>query len=149
MSWPAELQGILSDYYRNRAKITNWTGVQAVQALEDGHEENMKNREAESAAVRRQLWGENSNSGGDPDEMRQTILGDITHPAPIIMPQQQQSPWPMTLLAAAVAGLGGYWLATKEQPQQQHEPTQVPAVAYQDETISVGLGRLEDYTEGQ
>jgi hypothetical protein len=147
MSWPADLQAILSDYYRTKAKLTNWTGVMGNQALEDGHDENMRNREAESAAVRRQLWGSNE-SGGEPDEMRQTILGDITHPAPIIMPQpQQQSPWlPITL--AAAAGLGGYALANRQNsPPSENAPP--AAIEFQDETISVGLGRIQDYMDVQ
>lgn len=109
-------------------------------------EEQRKNQEAESSKVRKQLWDWEEPVKSD-EEMRQTILGDVTHPAPIIMqqPPQPQSQLPSLLAGfgiAAASGLAGYYLSNKDNTA----PVQpVAPVEFQDETISVGLGRIEDY----
>lgn len=104
-------------------------------------EEQRKNQEAESNAVRRQLWG--AEETVEDDEMRTTVLGDITHPAPIIMPQQQNQLAPMLagFAIAALSGIAVYYLLKKESP----DPAPVDPVSFNDETVSVGLGRIEDY----
>ena len=113
-------------------------------------EEQRKNQEAESSKVRKQLWDWEEPVQND-EEMRTTILGDVTHPAPIIM--QSPAPTPQSQLApllagfgiAAASGLGGYFLAGKDAATQVQPPA---PIQYNDETVSVGLGRIEDYLQG-
>jgi hypothetical protein len=105
--------------------------------------DNQRNIEAESAAVRRKLWGEESKAA-ESDDMGNTILGDITNPAPIVINQPQSNLLPIAL--AALAGLGiptamaggaaAMYLLNKPAATQQ---------TYQDETVSIGLGRIDDY----
>jgi len=107
--------------------------------------ETQKNQEAESAYVRKNLWGVGE-SKQEEDDMGTTILGDITHPAPIVITQPQQpqnSLLPIALAAMAAIGipatlgvgaLAGYML------------TKQPAQTFQDETVSIGLGKIEYYT---
>lgn len=98
----------------------------------------------------------NKNLGGGEsgsDKMRgNTILGDIHYPAPVVV---QQSPppsstgasplLPMVLLSLLtgglpVAGMAGYMLASaaKKLPQAVEQK-------FDDETIEIGLGKIEDY----
>ena len=90
------------------------------------------------------MWGSDEKAGDD--DMGTTILGDITHPAPIIMPPTPQSNIG-TILGLigtiAAAGMGGYMYAssgTEPQPVQQQQPP-----TFDDSTLQIGLGRLEDY----
>lgn len=68
-------------HLENEGKLELWSGILAAQSTEDDHDENMKNRNAESAFSRKAVWGETSGGKGKQgaDEMRQTILGDYTH----------------------------------------------------------------------
>lgn len=125
--------------------MSSWAGVAATEALIDGQEELQKNREAESAKVRKQLWDADDKSGQD-DEMRQTVLGDINHPAPIIMQQPQQNNTLATVaaLAAMIAagGMGGYLLANKSGGEQEKTVSQPN---FQDSSVDIRLGKIEDY----
>lgn len=119
-----------------------------MQDLEDASEERRKNREAESAFARRQ-WGSDPAAGSESDtddDMRQTILGDVNHPAPIMVPQPKSSIGPALLaglLAAGIptAGLLGYLLAR----QSAAPSAEIDEAAFDDESVSIGLGRIEDY----
>ena len=93
--------------------------------------------------MRKNVWGSDAKAGED--DMGTTILGDITHPAPIIMPPTPQSNIG-TILGIigtiAAAGMGGYMFAnsgTQPPAVEQQPPT------FDDSTIQIGLGRLEDY----
>ena len=121
-----------------------------MEAMQAAAEERQKNQEAESRAVRSQLWG--SDETVSDDEMRQTILGDIHNPAPIIMPQQQQSTVGPLLTGAAIgamllgvpaAGVAGYLLS------KDNEPNVVVSPGFDDSTVSIGLGRIEDYMKDE
>lgn len=142
--WPQVLTG----HYKNRSKIREWASVIAAQQLEDAAEDQRKNQEAESSWARRKLWGSaesepGSGSTEEGEDMRQTILGDITHPAPIIIPQQNNlGAVAATLATLALGGLGGYLLNKSEAPKP--EPVEQ---RFDDESLSVGLGRIEDYLD--
>ena len=82
--------------------------------------------------------------------MGTTILGDITPQPPVIIQQPPQQSSNLGTIAAIVAAmatggiLGSQFLGQKagelvqpQQPQQQ--------AAYEDSTIRIGLGRLENY----
>ena len=126
-----------------------------MQSLQANAREQQKNQEAESDFVRRKLWGQGGQSGGnenETDDMGHTILGDINHPAPIIMPQPQSSLPTIAALAATLAagGLAGYLLSRPDQPAPQ-PIQQIEAPSFDDSSVSIGLGRIEDYikAEGQ
>ena len=108
--------------------------------------ENLRNSEAEGAYVRRTVWGEEPGTNlAENEEMGNTHLGDVNNPPAVVYPPQQQQANPLaTLLLGALmaggGGLAGYMLA---KPQQQ---ATAPAAnkGYDDETVTIGLGRIED-----
>lgn len=129
-------------FLEKRGRIQTLAELTAVESMQATAEETQKNREAESSAVRKSLWG--SDETVKDDDMRQTILGDVTHPAPIIMQQPASpSPWPLILASliptAAAAGLAGYALNKQPVAPEQSQ------VEFDDESVSVGLGKIEDY----
>lgn len=138
----------LGSYYRNRGKIENFAGILAVKDMEAANQERAKNREAESQFARRQ-WGQADSAATDGDDMGHTILGDINHPAPIIMPPQNNSGDMMkglalgaALLGIPAAGVLGYMLNKNET-----EATQ--PIEFDDASVSIGLGRIEDYIDNE
>jgi hypothetical protein len=108
---------------------------------------NEANQEAENQATRKRVWGsDNSHAVKDGGDMGNTILGDVT-PAPVVVAGQKGNGLG-TLLAAAALGSGiplaavaGYMLA-------QAQPEPMPIVAPTDESVELGLGRIEDYVKG-
>lgn len=138
------------DYLTKKGKIQQLGALTAVQDIRAKAAENHRNSEAESAHVRRSVWGEDVTKSTESDDMGHTILGDVTHPAPIVItqPSQPQS----NLLPLALAALAGFGIPTAlaggaaamymltKQPAAQQQPQ-----TYQDETVSIGLGRIDDY----
>lgn len=103
----------------------------------------MANRKAESAWTRKALWNSDES---ETEEMgnQQTILGDVTNPTPIVVTSSQSSalgPLLAALLGAAIpgAGLAGYLLS--------QSPAPVVQPSNPDETVEIGLGRIEDYLQ--
>ena len=141
---------ILATKYGEQAgKIFQWARLGAVEDMHSQWEEQQKNREAESAAVRDKAWGAGSGETmASDDEMRQTILGDVTHPTPVVIaPQQQTNTLQTAVLAAALtaaAGMGGYMLAGKNKPEPV---TPNPDVSFDDSSVTIGLGKIEDYLQ--
>ena len=138
---------ILATKYGEQAgKIFQWARLGAVEDMHSQWDEQQKNREAESAAVRRSAWGSNGETMASDDEMRQTILGDVTHPTPVVIaPQQQSTTLQTAVLAAALtaaAGMGGYMLAGKDKAEPV---TPSPDVSFDDSSVTIGLGKIEDY----
>lgn len=127
-----------------RAKLEALTGMLGYKALETHQARTQRNLEAEDRAVRTKLWG----NDGEPAEADQmggnTILGDVTHPTPVIVTGQQSSGLAKTLAGIAIgalipgAGVGGYLLS---QLGQQAAST----VIEEGEKVDLGLGRIEDY----
>lgn len=118
-------------------EVFNW--------LRDSQKRQAANEEAENRWFRKTVGGGNVQAENE-DEMGTTILGDITHPAPIIMPPSPQSNIGTILGLAgtmAAAAMGGYMYANSGTQPQQVEQQQPPA--FDDSTIKIGLGRLEDY----
>ena len=74
----------------------------------------------------------------------QTILGDVTHPTPIIINGQQSSGALKTLAIIAAgalipgAGIAGYFAS------QLLKPTTTETTAPEDQTLDLGLLRFED-----
>lgn len=81
--------------------------------------------------------------------MRNIVLGDVNHPTPVVIAPQQQSNGLLPLAIAAallappvmgVAGLAaGYYML------QKPEATAPIAQEFEDGSIKIGLGRIEDY----
>ena len=143
-NWREASKEVLETFYRNKAKISNLAGLTAVQSLQANQREQQANQEAESQWVRKNVWGSDEKAGDD--DMGTTILGDITHPAPIIMPPTPQSSIG-TIIGLigtiAAAGMGGYMFATSG--TQPPAVEQQPPPSFDDSTLQLGLGRLEDY----
>jgi hypothetical protein len=135
------------NYLNRKGKLELWSGVIANQMIQDHQAEQKKNQAAEGAFVRRQIWGESPESQQAEDMANQTILGDVTHPTPIVINGQQSSGFGRVLAGLAIgalipaAGIGGY-LLNRQTPQPSVESTPVET-----ETVNLGLLRLEDLTE--
>lgn len=134
------------DAAKRRTRLMDLARLGAIEDMQEQWAEQQRNREAESAKVRRDVWGEEPTMPSE-EEMRQTVLGDINYmqPAPPQQPQQPQSNMPAIALAALLStlggGLAGYYFSSKNQPE-------VPA--FDDESVRLGLGRIEDYlTKGE
>ena len=107
-----------------------------------------RNQEAENRCVRQQLWGNDGGAEGD-DDMGDTILGDVTHPTPIVVAGGRQSssllPTVLAFAAGALipgAGVAGYLL---KDALIKPEVTPAPVQEFTDSTVSIGLGKIEDY----
>jgi len=144
MNWREASTEVLEKFYANKAKLNNLAGLTAIQSLQANQREQQANQEAESQWVRKNVWGSNEKAGDD--DMGTTILGDITHPAPIIMPPTPQSSIG-TILGLigtiAAAGMGGYMFANRGADAPAVEQQSPPS--FDDSTLQLGLGRLEDY----
>lgn len=143
-----DLKNQAIDYWKRRGLLQLWTGVIGNQRLQHENDATRKNREAEEAHVRKNVWGYTDPEQSE-DDMGHTILGDINNPAPVVYPPPQASVLP-ALAAAALgalvpaAGIGGYLLSQGvHRSGSQTEPT--PATAHDDESVNLGLGRIEDY----
>jgi hypothetical protein len=125
-------------------RINLLTGVIGSERLKRESDQHFRNREAEEAYVRRTVWGSNEEDGVSEDEsMRDTVLGDVIHPTPIVYPPKQTSPL-LPLILGLLLGAGiplavltGYWLA--------RDPANPTSPEFDDSTVNVGLGRIEDY----
>jgi hypothetical protein len=143
-----------------RWKLETLTGLLGIRSMTHHQSETEKNQRAENAAVRRKLWGSQKNEGGgsEGDMAGSTILGDVTHPAPVIIAGgQQSSGLAKTLAGLAIgaliptAGVGGF-LASQLvdrvpalQPQQPSSTTVIQNTPEQADRVQMGLGKIEDY----
>ena len=106
--------------------------------------------DAENEAVQRKMLG--ADSGAKAEEMGDhIILGDNTHPTPIVINQQpQQSSGTLTkvlagaaiaagLMGVPAAGIIGYGVS-----QWAAQKTESKPVATEDTSLDIGLGKLED-----
>ncbi|MEO2019209.1 MAG: hypothetical protein ABGZ53_33150 [Fuerstiella sp.] len=141
-SWRQTLQSI----GRKRGMLELWTGVIGARAMEHHAEMSRRNQEAENRCVRQQLWG-NDGGAGEDDDMGNTILGDVTNPTPIVVNGQQSNnllPTVLAVVAGALipgAGVAGYLLnAALVKPD-----IALPAQQFTDSSVSLGLGKIEDY----
>lgn len=133
-------------------KLNLWTGILGVEQIKREQLSHMKNREAEDSHVRKTVWGyEEGGRVNSEEDMGTVILGDnIQNPAPVIQqPPPQNSVLPViaaALLGAAVpaAGVVGYLASRQPAPAVTPSPPQSPSI-FNDESLSVGLGRYEDY----
>ena len=129
----------LTDYYRNKGKIANWAGILAMQDLERKATEQRKNQEAESSHVRKTVWGYTEPDQSDDDDMGTTILGDVTQQPAVVIPQSGNKLLTTAALAAMLTtgGLAGYVISGLFDKDG-------PAPTFSDETLEIGLGRIED-----
>ena len=79
----------------------------------------------------------------EPEDMGTTILGDVTHPAPVVISPEASGSraFPMlaaALLGAAIPGAGLGVLALDMLTDK------VPAASHEDNTLDIGLRKIED-----
>lgn len=130
----------------SRWKLEALTGLLGVKALQAHQAESQKNMQAENQRIRKDLWGYKEPQEGE-DVNSQTILGDVTHPTPIIINGQQSSGLGKVLagaaLGAALLGIpaagAGFYAAS----QLISKPT-TETTAPEDQTLDLGLLRFED-----
>jgi hypothetical protein len=131
----------------NRWKLESLTGLFGIQAMQKHQQETERNMEAENRHVRKSLWGYDE-PPKEEDMHTQTILGDVTHPTPIVIsqPQQQSSGLGKVLAGAAIAagllgipaaGVAGYLLSKSMDKPGANQPTE-------DNTVDIGLRRIGD-----
>ena len=77
--------------------------------------------------------------------MGSTILGDITNPAPIVINQPQSNLLPIALAALAGLGIPTAMAGGAAAMYLLNKPAATQPQTYQDETVSIGLGRIDDY----
>lgn len=151
-SWKERLQQI----GRMKGLTEVWTGVIANQAMQHHQNEVQKNRDAESAYVRKNVWGDASSSpdtGGD-DMSHQTILGDVTQAPPTVVMAGGDSGLKtlatlaigglMGLSGAGVAGAAAYSMLNGGGGKDAATPS---APNLEDTNLKLGLGRIEDFFE--
>jgi predicted phage tail protein len=131
----------------SRWKLESLTGLLGIKALQDHQSETQKNMQAENQRIRKELWGYNEPAMSD-DMHTQTILGDVNHPAPIVIAGQQSGSGVGKVLAGLAigtlipaAGVGGYLASQLLTPKAQPPAAQQPV---ETETVDLGLLRLED-----
>ena len=124
------------------SRIMNWARLVTVEAMESEQADQARNRRAESAHVRKVAWGDESGLTDGEDDVKTTILGDVQQQPPIVVSSGSNGSSLAPLVLAALMGTaiptiaaGAYWLA-KQEPAD---------VSFSDETVRIGLGRIEDY----
>jgi hypothetical protein len=137
-----------------RWKLETVTGLLGLRSLQNHQHETEKNTRAENRAVRRKLWQDDGTEDPEGTDMGNTILGDVTHPTPVIVAGANGGS--SGLLKAAVgmaigallptAGVGGF-LASQLLQQQPPAAVQPQQPAQSTESMDVGLGKLSDYLD--
>ena len=128
----------------SRWKLETLTGLLGIRAMQSHQSESEKNQAAENQRIRKELWGYDEPPVSD--EMNQTILGDVTHPTPIIVNRESSGLGKLlagaalgaSLLGVPAAGIGGYLLSQAKQSPPTSTETNTT------ESLNLGLMRLED-----
>lgn len=139
----------------SRWKLETLTGLLGIRSLQNHQAETERNVAAENASVRKSLWGEppGTKAAEGEDMHTQTILGDVTHPTPIVINGQQSSAGGVAKVLAGLAigsliptaGIGGFALSkllqatTRIAESPAAEPKQ-----FTDDSLDIGLLRFED-----
>ena len=136
-----------------RWKLETLTGLLGIRSLTHHQNETEKNVRAENKAVRRKLWQDADTDESEESDMGNTILGDVTHPTPVIVAGSNGGS--SGLLKAAVgmaigamlpaAGVGGFLASQllQQQPPAASQPQEPPP----SESVGVGLGKIADYLD--
>ena len=122
--------------------------LEAFNWLRDSQKRQAANEEAENRWFRKTISGDD---GAVESDMGTTILGDITPQPPVIIQQPPQQSSNLGTIAAIVAAmatggiLGSQYLGKQALELVQPQQPQEQQAAYEDSTIRIGLGRLENY----
>lgn len=155
MNSPTDWKTNFTDFLRGRGKIQQLAELTAVQHMQAMSEDTKRNIQAESAHVRKTAWGDagtqSTNTAEEDTTMGNTILGDINQPPAVVITQPAPAQSNLsTALALALAGLvpvgvgaAGAGAAAAYLLSKPNE--QVVAPEYEDTSVSIGLGRLEDF----
>lgn len=135
----------------SRWKLETLTGLLGIRSLQSHQSETEKNVAAENRCIRKKLWGETDDQTATGEDMaNQTILGDYTHPTPIIVAGQQSSSMLPALAAVALgilipgAGVAGYVASQMLKPAPAPIQINQPNTPTTDESLDIGLGRISD-----
>lgn len=140
-----------TQYLDKKGRLDLFTGLIGARSLEATAQEQAKNQEAESKWARDKVWGSDNAQQPENEAMGDTILGDVTHPTPIVINGNNGGGSLGKTLATLAAGTllggtgvgGGIALAYQ---LLKDDPEPAPVVEpNDDETVSIGLGKIEDY----
>jgi hypothetical protein len=141
----------IQNYLKSQGKIAQLIQLRALSWLDGNEARQAKSDQAERNWYAKQM-GEPTDNATDEaiDDMATTILGDVTHPTPIVInqPPQQSNP----LLPIAAAGLLGLLGAGTGAAATAYLLSQRPTPAPQEfdfETMNLGLGRASDFLKDE
>lgn len=123
------LAGLVASHWQKMSRLKVWAGALAMQSLQRAAVDNAKNQEAESAHVRRSVWGDaNAAEGGDVND---TVLGDMTtthihHAAPSSLGKMLLG---AGLLATGIGIPAGAWMIASGAKESIVKPSDPPDVS--------------------
>lgn len=128
-------------YWEKMGRLNLWAGIMAHQQTKWEALQHRKNREAEESHTRKTLWGSQGSAGGEDDEdMGDTYLGDVT-----INPQPSKTKGLAMAaglaLASAIPTAAWLYSQAKQTPDTPAQSDDAGSF----ESLSIGLGRIEDY----
>lgn len=128
-------------YFKRKGQMELWTGIEGMRQMKFDRQQHEHNRKAEEGHVREKVWGY-KNKSSDDDMGDFVNFGDIQQP-------QRSTGWVAMLLTAlctlvlcvclllGVAGAAAIYAVMSSDG----------ASTMMDETVKLGLGRLDDYTQ--
>lgn len=72
------LGGLVANHWLKMSRLKLWAGTVGMQSLQRAAADSARNQEAESAAVRRTVWGSQEAAAQGGNEVNDTVLGDMT-----------------------------------------------------------------------
>ena len=139
------LRAALLKQNKLRGKLEILTGMLGYKALEARQKQVQAFNAASTRAVARKMLGEELKAEGD--DVGNTILGDVTHPTPVVIAGQQSSGiGPLLAAGLGMLGpagaIGGYFL--NQMLDQKPIPTAAPQVQQIQNTENLGMRLLRE-----
>lgn len=124
------LAGLVASHWQKMSRLKLWAGTVAMQSLQRAAVDSSRNQEAESAAVRRTLWGSVESAGQGGGDVNDTVLGDMT----TVHHHHQAAPSQLGkillgagLLATGIGVPAGAWMLASGAKDAIVKPSEPPA----------------------
>lgn len=125
------LVDLVANHWQKMGRLKLWAGTVAMQSLQRASVDSSRNQEAESAAVRRTVWGANEVKATEGGDVNDTVLGDMTtthiHHAP--SSQLGKILLGAGLLATGIGIPAGAWMLASGAKDAIVKPSDPPAVS--------------------